>query len=289
MLHARHGDGGDRPARIPPHRHYSLKPSDLVGLLAQPPAIGALVLLVLWILGGLRTVPGAKPRRDRAWRTLAFLAGLATVVGPELLSQAAQSLFWVHMDQHLLLLTVAPPLLLVGAPWTRALRGIPLGLRRVVARSIYRGPGAAILLGIWRTLRRPRPVVAIFLVNLWAWHLVSFYQLTLANLVIHHVEHALLFLSGLALWALLVDSPPLFAGLAPAGRVVVATVAMMGCWAMSVVLPLADGVTVACAGGAGMMWGPGSIPLAIVVFMSLAAWLQSESEPATPARARADG
>ena len=283
-----------------------MKPSDLVGLLAQPPAIGALVLLVLWILGGLRTVPGAKPRRERAWRTLAFLAGLATVVGPELLSQAAQSLFWVHMDQHLLLVTVAPPLLLVGAPWTRALRGIPLGVRRVVARSIYRGPGAAILLGIWRTLRRPRPVVAIFLVNLWAWHLVSFYQLTLANLVIHHVEHALLFLSGLALWALLVDSPPLFAGLAPAGRVVVATVAMMGCWAMSVVLAFAPyafypgyyGLASRPGGfsaltdqqlGAGMMWGPGSIPLAIVVFMSLAAWLQSESEPATPARARADG
>ena len=283
-----------------------MKLSDLVWLLVQPPAIGALVLLALWILGGFRPAPGAKPRREPAWRTLAFLAGLATLVGPELLSQTAQSLFWVHMDQHLLLLTVAPPLLLLGAPWTRALRGIPLGVRRAVARSIYRGRGAAILLGIWRTLRGPRSVVAIFLVNLWAWHLVSFYQLTLANGLIHHVEHALLFLSGLALWALLVDSPPLFAGLAPAGRVVVATIAMMGCWAMSVVLAFAPnafypgllhpGFTAGriqrpdrSAAGRGMMWGPGSIPLAIVVFMSLAAWLQSETEPASAARARADG
>ncbi len=283
-----------------------MKLSELVGLLVQPPAIGAMVLLVLWILGGFRPAPGAKPRREPAWRTLAFLAGLATLVGPELLSQAAHGLFWVHMDQHLLLLTVAPPLLLLGAPWTRALRGIPLGVRRPVARSIYRGRGAAILLGIWRTLRGPRPVVAIFLVNLWAWHLVSFYQLTLANGLIHHVEHALLFLTGLALWALLVDSPPLFAGLAPAGRVVVATIAMMGCWAMSVVLAFAPyafypgyyalasrpGGFSALTDqqlGAGMMWGPGSIPLAIVVFMSLAAWLQSETEPASPAGVRADG
>ncbi len=182
--------------------------SDLLGLLAQPPAIGALVLLVLWVVGGFRPAPGAKPRREPEWRTLAFLAGLATLVGPELLSQAAQGLFWVHMDQHLLLLTVAPPLLLLGAPWTRALRGIPLGVRRVVARGIYRGRGAAIVLGTWRALRGPRLVVAIFLLNLWAWHLVGFYQLTLANGVIHHFEHALLFLSGLALWALLVDSPP---------------------------------------------------------------------------------
>jgi cytochrome c oxidase assembly factor CtaG len=236
----------------------------------------------------------------------AFLAGLATLAGPELLSQAAQGLFWVHMDQHLLLMTVAPPLLLLGAPWTRVLRGVPLGLRRSLARAIYRGRAAAVLLGTWRTLRRPRPVVAIFLVNLWTWHLVSFYQLTLANGIIHHVEHALLFLTGLALWALLVDSPPLFAGLAPAGRVVVATVAMMGCWAMSVILAFApyafypgySGLLSRPGGfsaltdqqlGAGMMWGPGSIPLAIVVFMSLAAWLQADTEPASPARVRADG
>lgn len=280
--------------------------SAALGLLAQPPAIGALLLLALWVAGGLRPAPAGRPRREPAWRTAAFFAGLATLVAPELLSESAQTLFWVHMDQHLLLLTVAPPLLLLGAPWTRALRGVPLGLRRLVARAVYRGSAATVLLGTWRTLRRPRPVVAIFLVNLWAWHLVSFYQLTLVNPWIHHVEHALLFLSGLALWALLVDSPPLFAGLAPAGRVVVATVAMMGCWAMSVVLAFApyafypgySGLFSRPGGfsaltdqqlGAGMMWGPGSIPLGIVVFMALASWLKSETEPAPPAAARADG
>lgn len=280
--------------------------ADLVGLLVQPPAIGVLVLLVLWIVGGFRPAPGAKRRREPAWRVLAFLAGLGTLVGSEVLGQAAESLFWVHMGQHLLLLTVAPPLLLMGAPGTRLLRGIPFGIRRSVARSVFRGRSAASLLAIWRAVRRPRPVVAFFLINLWAWHLPSLYQLTLGDGLIHHGEHALLFLSGLALWALLVDSPPLFAGLAPAGRVVVATIAMMGCWAMSVVLAFAPyafypgyyalasrpGGFSALTDqqlGAGMMWGPGSIPLALVVFTALASWLQLEPEPATPARARADG
>jgi len=283
-----------------------LRFSDLVGLLVQPPAIGALVLLLLWIVGGLRPAPGAKPRREPPWKVLAFLAGLGSLVGSEVLGQAAESLFWVHMGQHLLLLTISPPLLLMGAPWTRVLRGVPLGIRRVVARSVFRGRAAAILLALWRALRRPQPVVAFFLVNLWAWHLPGLYQLTLADGLIHHGEHALLLLSGLALWALLVDSPPLFAGLAPAGRVVVATIAMMGCWSMSVVLAFAPSAfypgyysLASRPGGfsaltdqqlgAGMMWGPGSIPLAIVVFMALASWLQSDPEPASRARARADG
>lgn len=278
---------------------------DLLGFVLQPPAIGALLLLALWIAGGRRPVAGARVRREPAWRTAAFLGGLAALAGPELLSQGAESLFWVHMDQHLLLLTVAPPLLLLGAPWTRALRGVPLGVRRTVARAIYRGRAAAVLLATWRALRSPRPVVAIFLVNLWAWHLAALYQLTLADGLVHHLEHALLFLTGLALWALLVDSPPLFAGLAPGARIVVATVAMMGCWAMAVVLAFAPyafyagyaGLASRPGGfsaltdqqlGAGMMWGPGSIPLGIVVFVSLAAWLQ-ESEVAETARVGADG
>ena len=278
----------------------------LVGLLLQPPAIGALVLYVLWVVGGMRPAPSARPRKESPWRTAAFIAGLVTLIAPELLSQSAQGLFWVHMDQHLLLLTVAPPLLLLGAPWTKALRGVPLGVRRTVARAVYHGRAASALLGLWRTLRSPRPVVAIFLVNLWTWHIVSFYQLTLTNPIIHHVEHALLFLSGLALWALLVDSPPLFAALAPAGRVVVATAAMLGCWVMSVVLAFAPyafypgyyGLASRPGGfsaltdqqlGAGMMWGPGSIPLAIVIFMALASWLQADGEPAPPARVRIDG
>ena len=274
--------------------------SYLAGLLLQPPALGALVLYLLWVAGGMRQSAKAPARREPAWRALAFVAGLMTLVAPELLSQAAQQLFWAHMDQHLLLLTVAPPLLLLGAPWTQALRGVPLGVRRWAARALYRGPAAGALRATWRTLRSPRPVVAIFLANLWAWHLAAFYQLTLTNPVVHHVEHALLFLTGLALWALLVDSPPLLAGLAPTARVAVATVATMGCWAMSVVLAFAPYAfysgyyTLASRPGgfsaltdqqlgAGMMWGPGSIPLAIVVFTSLAAWLKSEPEPPVPA------
>ena len=41
---------------------------------------------------------------------------------------------------------MAPPLLLIVAPWTRVLRVVRLGIRRAVARSGYRGRAAAVLL-----------------------------------------------------------------------------------------------------------------------------------------------
>ena len=41
----------------------------------------------------------------------------------------ADELFWAHMLQHVLLLTVAPPLILLGRPWPRMWRALPLRSR----------------------------------------------------------------------------------------------------------------------------------------------------------------
>src|SRR5581483_12178161 len=63
--------------------------------------------------------------------TLSFTLGLLTIVlaldSP--LDTYADRLFWVHMSQHVLLLTVAPPLILLGRPWPRMWRALPLRLR----------------------------------------------------------------------------------------------------------------------------------------------------------------
>ena len=56
------------------------------------------------------------------------LRGLLTIVialdSP--IDTYADQLFWVHMLQHILLLTVAPPLFLLGRPWPRMWRALPL-------------------------------------------------------------------------------------------------------------------------------------------------------------------
>ena len=69
-----------------------MKFSALVGLLIQPQAAGALVLLLLWIVGVLQPAPGAKPRREPVWKVTAFFTGLASLVVSAILVQDEDSL-----------------------------------------------------------------------------------------------------------------------------------------------------------------------------------------------------
>ena len=84
----------------------------------------------------------------------AFVTGLATIVlalaSP--LDDWAEELQWAHMLQHVLLLLVAPPLLALARPWNRMWRGLPLDLRRRVARRSPRPAGR----------ERPSPDGAVF-------------------------------------------------------------------------------------------------------------------------------
>src|ERR1700722_1650242 len=67
------------------------------------------------------------PNLIPAWRLAAFLAGILSLwiaVGSPLEAFDDVSLS-VHMVQHLLLMAIAPPLILLGAPALPLLRGLP--------------------------------------------------------------------------------------------------------------------------------------------------------------------
>ena len=87
----------------------------------------------------------------------------------------ADQLFWVHMLQHVLLLIVAPPLILLGRPWPRMWSALPLGMRTSVGRSIARGRWTAPL----RALARPLPACILFNATLIVWHIPFAYNATL--------------------------------------------------------------------------------------------------------------
>src|SRR4029450_3963366 len=128
----------------------------------------------------------------------AFLSGLAclgiAIASP--LEEAADELLSAHMVQHILLLTVAPALLLLGQPLLPFLRGLPDPGRRVVGALFRR-----------RSLRRAmhalaHPLVALFLSSLvfWSWHLPELYQLALRVPALHLVEHASFVAAGFLFW-----------------------------------------------------------------------------------------
>jgi cytochrome c oxidase assembly factor CtaG len=130
------------------------------------------------------------------------LLALAVAVVPPL-ATLSHALFSAHMVQHLLLMTVAPPLLLYGRParvlWAAA---APAARRRLRVLGALRLVRAAERAG-----RNAVVVVMLAVAALWAWHAPSLYQAALRNETVHAAEHLSMFGTGLALWRLVAGAP----------------------------------------------------------------------------------
>ena len=86
-------------------------------------------MLVAWIyLRGWHALQSAFPNLFAGWRLAAFMSGLVLVwlaVGSPLATFDHQ-LLTIHMLKHLLLMTVAAPLILAGAPMFTLVCGLPI-------------------------------------------------------------------------------------------------------------------------------------------------------------------
>jgi putative membrane protein len=271
------------------------------------PFVVAFVSAFLYALGGRRaSLRSVSATRRRSWerlgRSCSFYAGLAAVVvalEPPV-DTISQRYFFMHMLQHLLLMMVAAPLVVLGAPWSRSWRPLPLGFRRPVARTVARHRVLRPLRATAHWMTSPVPAFVLFTADLAAWHVPQAYDLTLRDAAVHYAEHVSFLLLGIVFWAQIVDSPPLRSRLDYPGRVAFAVLGGAASWILAVVLALAPHPLYAYSGhghlsaltdqqlAGGMMWGPGSIPLAVYVFYGLYRWL-GEEEPGTPRRRRARG
>ena len=246
-------------------------------------------------------------RRGAGTQAALFAAGLGALVlafaSP--LASLDEDLFWAHMAQHVLLLAVAPPLILLGRPWSTTWRAFPLPLRRAAAHGVLRASRSAPLRSVWKTLTAPAVALAAFCGMLAVWHLPALYDLTLRSAAAHELEHALFLAAGLLLWSQLIDSPPIRSRLAYLERAAYATIAMVAGWLLAIVLALvaeplyAAYVEVASRPGgisaladqqlaAGIMWVPGSIPFVAAILIFVYRWLAAEGA-ATGGPARVGG
>jgi cytochrome c oxidase assembly factor CtaG len=230
---------------------------------------------------------------DERLRELAFVAGLVSIVialdSP--IDYYSDLLFWVHMGQHIILLTVAPPLILLGRPWPRMWQALPLDIRTRTGRTLA---GAAWTAPI-RAIARPVPAWILFNGNLLLWHVPGAYNLTLSHQWIHDCEHALFFFTGLLFWAHVVDPGPLRQRLSWYWRAIYVTGAMITGWVLAIVLVLAKeplyqhyldlstrpgGISALTdqqiAGG--MMWVPGSAVYSLTLLAIFSRWASPDSE-----------
>lgn len=167
---------------------------------------------VLHVLGERRAVvlTGRPRSRQARQRAMCFYAGLATIgvtlVTP--IESYSQKLLWVHMIEHMLMLSVAAPLIVLGRPWMSLWRPLPLGFRRATARAVYRSPRFAWLRALGRWAGRPLGAWVIFIAGLLIWHWPVAYDLALRNSWVHALEHITFITCAILFWAQVLALPP---------------------------------------------------------------------------------
>lgn len=109
----------------------------------------------------------------------------------------SERLFFMHMVQHLLLLLIAPPLLLMGAPLVPSLWGLPTSLRRAVGRRL--GPRGS-LARLGHVLTVPGVAIALYVGTIAVWHVPAFYDAAQGRTFTHDIEHSAFFGTALLYW-----------------------------------------------------------------------------------------
>lgn len=183
----------------------------------RPEVIIPLVILGALFLVGWRRL---RARDDRAsgwrslgatWRPVSYFAGLI-VIALALLSPfdvLVQQLFFMHMIQHLLLIMIAPPLLLLPNPMPFLLWGLPPRLRLAAGGGINSVIHKQTPIGrALRWLTKPVIVWFIFVVTIIGWHDPALYNAALRGDFVHDLEHLTMFGAGMLYWWVVTGAGP---------------------------------------------------------------------------------
>ena len=259
--------------------------------LAPPVVLGIALAASTYGLGVVamrRKGHGPGPRR-----VLCFYAGLAVVAGSLVspLDALASTLFSAHMVQHLMLILIAAPLLVLGAPVVPVMMAMPRTVRRT-SRSIERIP---VVDAASRALMNPVVVLGLHSIALWAWHLPSPYQAAVGDDVLHGGEHVTFVATAMLFWALVIGARRRRRlGHGPA--ILLTFVTALQSAALGVVLTFASTVLYPVHVGrteswglsaledqqlaGAIMWIPAGILYLGVMCALLAAWMRSMERPA---------
>ncbi len=156
------------------------------------------VVAIIYIRGWWLLRRSGLPRLS-PWRAASFLGGLLAlwVALASPMDVFNGFVLTAHMLQHMTLMMVAPPLILLGEPLIPLVRGLPRFAAREFAGPLLNWTPAQVL-----GRRLVSPLFALVLMGLvnFAWHTPRLYQLALDSDSWHQVEHACFFLASLLFW-----------------------------------------------------------------------------------------
>lgn len=158
----------------------------------------ALILAILYARGW-KQLHRRAPHRFGFSQLMAFHAGLIIVLCALLspLDAFAGWLLTVHMIQHLLLMMVAPPLILYGAPYLPILSGLP---RHFLINGVGPFLASTTLRKIGRFVAHPAFCWSAFVFTNIGWHLPAMYELALRSPSWHRFEHFSFLITALLFW-----------------------------------------------------------------------------------------
>jgi cytochrome c oxidase assembly factor CtaG len=255
------------------------------------PLIGLAVLYALgtWTLS--RRARGAVSWTRPACAAVGLVAMAAALVSP--LDALADRSFLAHMVQHMLLIMVAAPAVLLADPLPIVLWALPRTPRATLARALARG---AVLRRLGAAVTATGVAWISHAIVLWLWHLPTAYDAALASRLVHDIEHVTFFVAALLFWWPVVRPAPRLRPPAPHGvRIAYVVLAAFQGAALGLVITLAPTVLyrsyaaahvdVAAAlddqmWGGIVMWGAGGLIDMLAVLVLLARVFAEQSPTA---------
>jgi len=176
-----------------PHVHFGHGSWEFPASLALTLLLAAVLYLREWIStrsGSAAAIP--------AWKASSFLLGLVLVwmAWGSPLAAYDHSLLTAHMIKHLLLMTFAPPLILLGEPMKVFWGMTPLLARSTLGRVWHR----PLVQRLARIVTSPVLCWTASAFTLIAWHLPTLFALGVRSQIGHTVEQAMFFGTGLLFW-----------------------------------------------------------------------------------------
>jgi cytochrome c oxidase assembly factor CtaG len=162
-------------------------------------ALAMLTIVAAAYAGGWQRLARRSAGTVAPWRPLAAAAGLGTfavaVASP--LAVAAHERFAAHMLQHVLMMMIAVPLVLIADPFAAIMWSLPQRVRGTAGRLLVRASPLRRFAGV---IVAPGVAWMLSVTVVWLWHAPALYDLALDSEGWHVVQHIAFVAAAVVFW-----------------------------------------------------------------------------------------